>query len=330
MDIAAEKLITDLHRRAAAPTTASSARRARAATGTSGVRWVIDPLDGTVNYLYGLPAWAVSIAAEVRRRGRGRRGDGADARRDVPGGARRRRLSSTARPAALPAGAGVLARAGRHRLRLPRRAPGARRPRWSRALLPRVRDIRRGGLGRHRPVPTSAAGGSTAYFERGLNPGTWPPGRCSPARPGALTGGRPGQAASGELTVAAPPGLFEPLQELLEGSAPGTTEAAPDRRRAPDTRTPRHGCRCPGHRTVRRWGRWCGDCLVRGLRVDVALTGSGGVRFRAARPRCRVCGETVQVVELRLLHLGQEVVPRLLGAAQVELGVPYALKDAGR
>lgn len=33
--------------------------------GTSGVRWVIDPLDGTVNYLYNLPVWAVSIAAEV-------------------------------------------------------------------------------------------------------------------------------------------------------------------------------------------------------------------------------------------------------------------------
>lgn len=33
--------------------------------GTSGVRWVVDPLDGTVNYLYRLPNWAVSIAAEV-------------------------------------------------------------------------------------------------------------------------------------------------------------------------------------------------------------------------------------------------------------------------
>ena len=33
--------------------------------GTSGVRWVIDPLDGTVNYLYGLPVWAVSVAAFV-------------------------------------------------------------------------------------------------------------------------------------------------------------------------------------------------------------------------------------------------------------------------
>lgn len=33
--------------------------------GTSGVRWIIDPIDGTVNYLYGLPEWAVSIAVEI-------------------------------------------------------------------------------------------------------------------------------------------------------------------------------------------------------------------------------------------------------------------------
>lgn len=33
--------------------------------GTSGVRWVVDPLDGTVNYLHHLPMWGVSIGAEV-------------------------------------------------------------------------------------------------------------------------------------------------------------------------------------------------------------------------------------------------------------------------
>ena len=33
--------------------------------GASGVRWVVDPIDGTVNYLYGLPDCAVSVAAEV-------------------------------------------------------------------------------------------------------------------------------------------------------------------------------------------------------------------------------------------------------------------------
>jgi myo-inositol-1(or 4)-monophosphatase len=34
--------------------------------GTSGVVWIVDPIDGTVNYLYGLPHFAVSIAAEVQ------------------------------------------------------------------------------------------------------------------------------------------------------------------------------------------------------------------------------------------------------------------------
>jgi myo-inositol-1(or 4)-monophosphatase len=32
--------------------------------GTSGLRWVVDPLDGTVNFLFGVPQWAVSIAVE--------------------------------------------------------------------------------------------------------------------------------------------------------------------------------------------------------------------------------------------------------------------------
>jgi myo-inositol-1(or 4)-monophosphatase len=32
--------------------------------GTSGIRWVVDPLDGTVNFLYGIAAWSVSIACE--------------------------------------------------------------------------------------------------------------------------------------------------------------------------------------------------------------------------------------------------------------------------
>ena len=34
--------------------------------GTTGLRWVVDPLDGTVNYLFGLPQWCVSVACEDR------------------------------------------------------------------------------------------------------------------------------------------------------------------------------------------------------------------------------------------------------------------------
>ena len=34
-------------------------------SGTSGITWIVDPIDGTVNYLYGSPNYAVSIAATV-------------------------------------------------------------------------------------------------------------------------------------------------------------------------------------------------------------------------------------------------------------------------
>ncbi len=45
-----------------APTTRSSARRARAPAGTSTRTWIVDPLDGTSNYLQHFPIWSVSIA----------------------------------------------------------------------------------------------------------------------------------------------------------------------------------------------------------------------------------------------------------------------------
>ena len=56
----------------------------------SGRRWLVDPLDGTVNFLYGFPAWAVSVALEDDRR----RGRGSGAR---PGGRRVLRRSCAAR-----------------------------------------------------------------------------------------------------------------------------------------------------------------------------------------------------------------------------------------
>ena len=38
----------------------------------SGRRWIVDPLDGTANFLYGFPAWAVSMALEGERSSRRR------------------------------------------------------------------------------------------------------------------------------------------------------------------------------------------------------------------------------------------------------------------
>lgn len=63
-DRAAETLIRDTVR-ARRPDDAFLGEEGDDESGTSGVRWVIDPIDGTVNFLYGLPQFAVSIAAEV-------------------------------------------------------------------------------------------------------------------------------------------------------------------------------------------------------------------------------------------------------------------------
>ena len=51
--------------RAARPGDGVLGEEGAADDGTTGVRWVVDPIDGTVNYLYGLPQWAVSIGVEV-------------------------------------------------------------------------------------------------------------------------------------------------------------------------------------------------------------------------------------------------------------------------
>jgi myo-inositol-1(or 4)-monophosphatase len=64
MDRASEDLIVGALL-GARPDDGIVAEEGSARDGTSGVRWVIDPLDGTTNYLYDFPGWSVSIAAEV-------------------------------------------------------------------------------------------------------------------------------------------------------------------------------------------------------------------------------------------------------------------------
>ena len=64
MDRASEDLIARIIL-AARPGDAFLAEEGTSGAGTTGVRWVVDPLDGTTNYLYGFPAWAVSVAAEL-------------------------------------------------------------------------------------------------------------------------------------------------------------------------------------------------------------------------------------------------------------------------
>ena len=63
VDRAAEALIFD-RLMTARPDDGFVGEEGASSESTSGVVWIVDPIDGTVNYLYGLPHFAVSIAAE--------------------------------------------------------------------------------------------------------------------------------------------------------------------------------------------------------------------------------------------------------------------------
>ena len=62
-DLAAEQFIVE-RLRAERPDDSIIAEEGSLSEGTSGIRWVIDPLDGTINFVYGIPQWCVSIGIE--------------------------------------------------------------------------------------------------------------------------------------------------------------------------------------------------------------------------------------------------------------------------
>ncbi|MFE2146982.1 inositol monophosphatase family protein [Streptomyces sp. NPDC059456] len=212
MDIAAEKLITDVlaERR---PEDGLLGEEGADSPGTSGVRWVVDPLDGTVNYLYGLPSWSVSIAAEYG-------GEivvgvvAAPMRREtyhavLGGGAWLDGVRLACRAAAPLDQALVGTGFAYLQARKEQQAVVAQQ------VIPRVRDIRRGGSAAL-DLSDVAAGRLDAYYERGLNPWDLAAGELIAREAGALTGGRPGRPASGELALAATPAVFASLQPLLD------------------------------------------------------------------------------------------------------------------
>jgi myo-inositol-1(or 4)-monophosphatase len=213
MDRAAERLVVD-GLRAARPEDGFLGEEGAADAGTSGVRWVIDPIDGTVNYLYGLPAWAVSIAAEVDGAAlvgvvhvppvgetfTARRGGGAflDGRPIRP-------TSGVALEQALVA-TGFGYEAAR------RRAQG----RVVAQVLPLVRDVRRAGSAAI-DLCGVAAGRHDAYYERGVNRWDSAAAGVVATEAGARLGGLHGAPDSPELTIAASEPLFTALHDLLAG-----------------------------------------------------------------------------------------------------------------
>jgi len=211
MDTAAERLIRRLLAQAR-PDDAVVGEEGRDHAGSSGVRWVVDPIDGTVNYLYGLPGWSVSVGAQV---------DGVPAVGVVvvPG------WSET-----FAAVAGQGATCNGERLAVRAAVPlaealvatgfgyaSSRRAAQAgvlASLLPAVRDIRRAGAASV-DLCSVAAGRLDAYYERGLQPWDHAAGALVAREAGARVGGLRGAAEGADMLVAAPPGLFEPLADLL-------------------------------------------------------------------------------------------------------------------
>jgi len=211
-DRAVERLVVD-GIRAERPDDGLLGEEGASTPGTSGLRWVVDPIDGTVNYLYGLPQWAVSIAVEdasrqavvgvvhdpakgelfTAVRGRGSRLDG-------------ERLACNAvddlGQALVGTGFGYDAR---------RRAVQARH---LAAVLPAVRDLRRLGAGAL-DLCAVACGRLDAYFEQGLSPWDSAAGGLVATEAGARLGGLRGRPAGFPMVVAAAPGVFDALHDLL-------------------------------------------------------------------------------------------------------------------
>ncbi|HST66023.1 MAG TPA: inositol monophosphatase family protein [Mycobacteriales bacterium] len=184
-----------------------------ARTGASGVRWVVDPIDGTVNFLYGLRPYAVSVAAE--RDGR------------VVAGCVHDPTSGDTFTAALGAGAyldgsrigGRWVAAG---LATAVVATGfgydaAQRAAQGEVLarvLPRVGNVRRLGSAAL-DLCYVAAGRLDGYFEHGLKDWDRAAGLLVATEAGALVGGLHGRPP-GRITVAASPAVAADLTTLLQ------------------------------------------------------------------------------------------------------------------
>jgi myo-inositol-1(or 4)-monophosphatase len=229
MDRASEDLIVDALR-TSRPSDGVLGEEGSAAAGSSGVRWLIDPIDGTTNYLYGHPGFAVSIAAEVdgrvdicvvvdplhvdvfravRGRGASRNGEPLTLRDPVARG-----------PAA--AGLGTL---GDALVATGFAYDPARRERQAEVLarvIGRVRDIRRVGAASV-DLCWVGTGRVDAYYERGLSPWDLAAGSLVAEEAGAFVGDLDGGPPSPQFVLAAHPDLFEPLRLLL--TAAGANDA---------------------------------------------------------------------------------------------------------
>jgi myo-inositol-1(or 4)-monophosphatase len=211
MDRASEQLIAR-ELLTARPADGIVGEEGSARVGTSGLRWVVDPIDGTTNYLYGFPGWSVSIAAEDD--------EGVVAgvvvdpsHRDVfsatrGGGARRN--GEPIRCSAQTVLAETLVATGFNYQADQRR----RQAEILVALLPQVRDIRRMGSA-SLDLCSVACGRVDAYYERGVSWWDIAAGSLIAAEAGAVVFSLDDGPVTGDSVMASAPGVAASLRELL-------------------------------------------------------------------------------------------------------------------
>ncbi len=189
-----------------------------AETSTTGLTWVVDPIDGTVNYLYGIPQYAVSIAVVE--------GEPDPATWTALAGC----VTAPALGEVYTAARGEGAHLGDRRLAVLPPVPlaealietGFAYTAETRAvqgelvarLLPRVRDIRRIGSAAL-DLCSIAAGRANAYYERTLNPWDHAAGGLIAMEAGAIVTGLDGTAPGRRSIIAAHPRLATELEALL-------------------------------------------------------------------------------------------------------------------
>ena len=183
--------------------------------GTSGVRWVIDPLDGTTNYLYRHPTWAVSVGVEV---------DGEvevgvvaapglqEVFAAVRGGGARLNGDPIAVSDAVDLGSALIG-TGFGYVAARRALQAAVLPH----LLPAVRDIRRNGVA-SLDLCWVACGRLDGYFEAGGQPWDVAAGLLIASEAGAVSSGLDGGAVAPESLMVATPGVAPALFGLLTRS----------------------------------------------------------------------------------------------------------------
>ena len=211
-DLGAQSLI-DRRIRQARPHDGWLGEEGAARPGSSGVRWVFDPLDGTTNFVYGIPAYAVSIGVEV---------DGRVVAGVVHDVAHRQTFTAALGKGARMTGASI-AISGNTDLGTALLATGfgydpARRAEQAAMLtrvLPHIRDIRRGGSAAL-DLCHVASGQLDGYFEYRLNPWDIAGGGIIAREAGAATGGFGGHTFEDGYVIACAPGLLAEATELVE------------------------------------------------------------------------------------------------------------------